>query len=530
MKQSSKPRRVVLSNWDVEKLETRCLLSATVEAQIGTQNVSTLQGPDTIALGSFLNDPQLTGGTVVEMQTPVGNMFLQLTNSQTPLTVANFIQYISDGEYTPTIIQRSAPGFVLQGGGTKPDGSNNIPVSTLQSEAGLSNVTGTIAMALSDGPNSGTNQWFINLGDNSSVLDGTSDGGPFTVFGNVIDGTLSVANTISELPIIDGSQENPNWYIGPDDGLPVINYSGSADPSSVPEANLVTDNIVQLTSSQAQPTYTASSSDPSVVGTSVNGGNLTLTALGAGSATVTVTITDLGGEQAQEMFTVNSSFTSVNNGVLTVEGTPANDTITLAGTTNGITATLNGSTSQAYTDITGVEVLGIGGADSITMPGLPVPATVYGGGGADTIAGGAGNDLLDGGKGADLVGGAGGDDTVIGGPGDDTIKGGAGNDSLLTGAGTDVAHGGVGDDTIVAGSGLDTINGNAGNDSIIAGSGGGQLFAGPGSDNIVGSTTAGDQNDSIYCGSDSDTILAGSGDQIFFSQAGDSIVGGTIEP
>ena len=43
------------------------------------------------------------------MATPLGNLFLQLTDSQTPLTVANFVQYINDGEYVPTIIQHPCP-------------------------------------------------------------------------------------------------------------------------------------------------------------------------------------------------------------------------------------------------------------------------------------------------------------------------------------------------------------------------------------------------------------------------------------
>jgi len=292
----------------VELLENRLLLSATLVTQIPTQNLAAGQTSAAITLSTFLNDPAITGGTVIEMQTPLGNIPLELTNSQTPLTVANFLQYITNGEYTPTIIQRSAPGFVLQGGGTKPDGSNNASVANLQGEPGISNTTGTIAMALSNGPNSGTNQWFINLADNSSLLDGSSDGGPFTVFGNVIDGGMTVANAIAQLPIIDGSAENQNWFIGPNDGLPVINYTGSSTPNTVPASNLVTDNIVVIPAAQAAPTYTAVSANPGLVTASVSNGALTLTPASntaSGSTTVTATITDLGGETATSTFTVN---------------------------------------------------------------------------------------------------------------------------------------------------------------------------------------------------------------------------------
>ena len=300
MKKLCKKRSVQAA---VETLENRCFLSATVLSQIPTQSVTVGQSPTQVTLSGFLNDPELTGGTVIKMNTPEGIMFLQLTDSTTPNTVANFVTYINNGEYVPTIIQRSVPGFVLQGGGTKPDGSNNNPVQSLQGEPGLHNLTGTIAMALSSGPNSGTNQWFINLADNSSLLDGTVDGGPFTVFGNVIDGTLSVANTIAQLPVINGSAENFNWG-----SLPVVNYSGSSTPGSVPEQNLVTDTISVVPSSQAVPMYSASSDNTNLVTTSINNGVLTLTpaanATSGSTTTVTAAVTDLAGNVVTSTFTV----------------------------------------------------------------------------------------------------------------------------------------------------------------------------------------------------------------------------------
>lgn len=294
------------SSRHVERLENRCLLSATLVSAIPAQNlVTSTGGTAQINLATSLNDPSLTGGTIVVMQTPLGNIPLQLFDSQTPNSVANFVTYINNGQYTPTIIQRSAPGFVLQGGGTKPDGSENIPVASLNSEAGISNTAGTIAMALSNGPNSGTNQWFINL-QNNPILDGTLDGGPFTTFGRVIDDGMDVVGAISQLPIINGSAENPNWFIAPGDGLPVINYSGSSTPTTVPPANLVTDNIVVIPAGQ-QLTYSVVSANPSLVTASVNGGVLTLaaaTGVTTGSTTVTATVTDLSGTTASSTFAV----------------------------------------------------------------------------------------------------------------------------------------------------------------------------------------------------------------------------------
>jgi|GEM_PF-1958013 len=287
----------------LEMLEDRRLLSATVLSPIPTQNIGAGQNFAQITLNSFLNDPQLTGGTVIEMETPLGNMFFQLTDSQTPNTVANFKTYINNGEYQPTIIQRSAPTFVLQGGGTKPSGAENNPVQTLSTEAGILNTKGTIAMALtSAGRNSGTNQWFINLANNP-FLDGTMDGGPFTVFGNIIDNGMAIANQIAALPIIDGSAENFNWG-----ALPVINYSGPSTASSVPQNNLVTDQIVRVSKANAVAKYSAVSHNTALVTVSIIEGQLVVTPVNnsvSGSTTITASVTDPAGHTASATFNVN---------------------------------------------------------------------------------------------------------------------------------------------------------------------------------------------------------------------------------
>ncbi len=310
----------------IESLEPRCLLSATNVATITSQQVATGSGPTTLNLASFMADPQLTGGTVVVMQTPLGNIPLQLYDTPpagavaTPGTVTNFLKYINNGQYTPTVINRSNPGFVLQGGGTKPDGSNNTPTGNIPGEPGNSNTVGTIAMALSSGPNSGSNQWFINLGNNP-ILDGSANGGPFTVFGNVIDAGMNVASAIAQLPTIDASAENSQWaLLGPT--FPVINYTGpnpaTANSIPIPQSNIVTDNIVAIPAGQAI-TYTATSDNPNIVTASVSNGQLTLNAapgVTGGQANVTVTATDLSGQSVSQAFTasVNGFFQAITIG------------------------------------------------------------------------------------------------------------------------------------------------------------------------------------------------------------------------
>lgn len=146
------------------------------------------------------------GATVVEFQTVLGNFSVNLFDQTTPATVTNFLDYVNNGAYTDSIVHRTEPGFVIQGGGFSYDGS--LPINSIVqnpavvNEPELSNVRGTIAMAKIGGdPNSATNQWFISLADNTSVLDGQNGG--FTVFGIVTGNGMDVVDAIAALPRFD---------------------------------------------------------------------------------------------------------------------------------------------------------------------------------------------------------------------------------------------------------------------------------------------------------------------------------------
>lgn len=139
--------------------------------------------------------------------TNMGQFCIELFETQTPLTTANFLNYINSDAYTNGIFHRSVPGFVIQGGGFKiVDGADEktlAPVNTfapVTNEFKISNTRGTVAMAkLSGNPNSATSQWFVNLADNSPNLDNQNGG--FTVFGRVIFDGMSVIDAIEKLPI-----------------------------------------------------------------------------------------------------------------------------------------------------------------------------------------------------------------------------------------------------------------------------------------------------------------------------------------
>ncbi len=138
--------------------------------------------------------------TIVEMQTNQGTITVNLYDQQTPITVENFLNYVSDGSYDGSVIHRSVDDFVLQGGGFKFDTDfNSIETAdAITNEPVLSNVKGTIAMAKVGGnANSATSQWFFNLKDNSANLD--LQNGGFTVFGEITADSFETIETITSL-------------------------------------------------------------------------------------------------------------------------------------------------------------------------------------------------------------------------------------------------------------------------------------------------------------------------------------------
>ncbi|MDX1268938.1 MAG: peptidylprolyl isomerase, partial [Oceanisphaera sp.] len=88
-------------------------------------------------------------GPRVELVTNLGTLQVELNEKAAPASVANFLRYVDDGSYNNSIFHRLIPGFVIQEGGFGVDQTALPSYKPVINESGngLSNLTGTIAMA-----------------------------------------------------------------------------------------------------------------------------------------------------------------------------------------------------------------------------------------------------------------------------------------------------------------------------------------------------------------------------------------------
>lgn len=136
----------------------------------------------------------------VRLATTMGAITLELDGARAPLSVANFTQYVQDKHYDGTIFHRVVGSFIVQGGGHLPDGTEKPTRAAVPNESGngLSNRRGTVAMARTDQPHSGSAQFFVNLNDNLSLDPGPTRWG-YAVFGRVVAG-MEVIDRIASVP------------------------------------------------------------------------------------------------------------------------------------------------------------------------------------------------------------------------------------------------------------------------------------------------------------------------------------------
>ncbi len=121
------------------------------------------------------------GNPVVTIETDKGNIIFEMYPDVAPKTVARITELVKQGFYNGLTFHRVEPGFVIQGGDPKGDGTGGSGVKLKAEFNKKLHLLGTVAMARAQDPDSADSQFYICLGP-QSFLDGK-----YTVFGQVTD-------------------------------------------------------------------------------------------------------------------------------------------------------------------------------------------------------------------------------------------------------------------------------------------------------------------------------------------------------
>lgn len=121
-------------------------------------------------------------GNMVVMNTTKGQIVIELYPEVAPKHVESFKTLISKGFYDGLTFHRYVPGFVVQGGDPKGDGTGGPGYSVKAEFSSLPHKRGTVAAARSAHPDSAGSQFYIVL-DDAPHLDGQ-----YTIFGQVVEG------------------------------------------------------------------------------------------------------------------------------------------------------------------------------------------------------------------------------------------------------------------------------------------------------------------------------------------------------
>lgn len=127
----------------------------------------------------------LAGLHTVVLKTNKGDVTIELNADKAPKAVTNFVVLSRIGYFKGLTFHRVVPGFMIQGGDPKGDGTGGASIfgeSFADEQSDLQMVKGAVAMA-NRGPNTNGSQFFIITASGTPWLQGRH-----TVFGRVTAG------------------------------------------------------------------------------------------------------------------------------------------------------------------------------------------------------------------------------------------------------------------------------------------------------------------------------------------------------
>ena len=186
------------------------LLLVTLGAACGGGDKSTPVLVTPRAAPTFTPRPEVPSMTIdttktyiATLKTEVGDIVIELTAKETPITVNNFVELARKGYYNGTTFHRVLADFMAQGGDPTGTGAGGPGYSIQDEFTDLTHERGVISMA-NAGPNTGGSQFFITLVP-TPHLDGRH-----TVFGKVIEGM----EVVEALKLRDPGQSPPPDFPG----------------------------------------------------------------------------------------------------------------------------------------------------------------------------------------------------------------------------------------------------------------------------------------------------------------------------
>ena len=144
------------------------------------------------------------------LETSLGTFTVELFTDKMPITAGNFVKLAKSGFYDGLHFHRVIAGFMCQFGCphsrdpmSPRAGTGDSPDGTIKDEhpadAKFSNEVGTLSMANTGAPNSGSSQFFINTKHNAFIDFFTPGQSKHPVFGRVVSG-MDVVKKIETTP------------------------------------------------------------------------------------------------------------------------------------------------------------------------------------------------------------------------------------------------------------------------------------------------------------------------------------------
>lgn len=154
-------------------------------ASSSTLPPTSVTSPSSLAFPGVLPEAE-TVNKQVRLQTTKGEIVFELLPQEGPKTASNFVYLTKQKFYDGLTFHRVVPGFVIQGGDPRGDGTGGPGYQFEDDVVRLPYAEGIVAMA-NAGPNTNGSQFFIMLADNPLPPS-------YSIFGRVVKGMDVVKN------------------------------------------------------------------------------------------------------------------------------------------------------------------------------------------------------------------------------------------------------------------------------------------------------------------------------------------------